>query len=106
MAFDDDYRREVLEPARAAGDQPPEDLRARYALAEPLTAVAVAARVKEVRQCWRRARGQLKYRKLIDRLEAEHRELAPLFAAAERGDLRPLEARLRGGAERTERRRG
>ncbi|WP_255273685.1 hypothetical protein [Actinomadura madurae] len=23
MAFDDDYRREVLEPARAAGDQPP-----------------------------------------------------------------------------------
>ncbi len=52
------------------------------------------------------ARGQLKYRKLIDRLEAEHRELAPLFAAAERGDLRPLEARLRGGAERTERRRG
>ncbi len=57
MAFDDDYRREVLEPARAAGDQPPEDLRARYALAEPLTAVAVAARVKEVRQCWRRPAG-------------------------------------------------
>ncbi|MFD0535877.1 hypothetical protein ACFQY7_21135 [Actinomadura luteofluorescens] len=23
MAFDEDYRREVLEPARAAGDQPP-----------------------------------------------------------------------------------
>lgn len=67
MAFDDDYRREVLEPARAAGDQPPEDLRVRYALADGLTAPAVAARVKEVRQCWRRARGQLKYRKLIDR---------------------------------------
>ncbi|GAA1797096.1 hypothetical protein [Actinomadura chokoriensis] len=106
MAFDDDYRREVLEPARAAGDQPPEDLRVRYALPDPLAAEPVAARVKEVRQCWRRARGQLKYRKLIDRLEAEHRELAPLFAAAERGDPRPLEARLRGGAERTERRRG
>ncbi|TMR01074.1 hypothetical protein ETD83_15595 [Actinomadura soli] len=105
MAFDDDYRREVLEPARAAGDQPPEDLRARYALPDPLTGPVVAARVKEVRQCWRRARGQLKYRKLIDRLEAEHRELAPLFAAAERGDLRPLDARLRGGRERTERRR-
>lgn len=105
MAFDDDYRREVLEPARAAGDQPPEDLRVRYALADGLTAPAVAARVKEVRQCWRRARGQLKYRKLIDRLEAEHRELAPLFAAAERGDLRPLQARLRGGRERGERRR-
>ncbi|RFS82683.1 hypothetical protein D0T12_24880 [Actinomadura spongiicola] len=109
MAFDDDYRREVLEPARAAGDRPPEDLRVRYALtgplAEPLTGAVVAARVKQVRQCWRRARGQLKYRKLIDRLEAEHRELAPLFAAAERGDPRPLDARLRGGRERTERRR-
>ncbi|MEU8797677.1 hypothetical protein [Spirillospora sp. NPDC048819] len=120
MAFDDDYRREVLEPARAAGDQPPEDLRVRYALADPpfssphpppfdgralLDGPAVAARVKEVRQCWRRARGQLKYRKLIDRLEAEHRELTPLFTAAERGDLRPLEARLRGGRERGERRR-
>ncbi|QKW37371.1 hypothetical protein HUT06_27960 [Actinomadura sp. NAK00032] len=106
MTFDDDYRRDVLEPARAAGDQPPEDLRVRYALDEPLTAAGVPARVKQVRQCWRRARGQLKYRKLIDRLEAEHRELAPLFAAAERGDPHPLEQRLRGGAERTERRRG
>jgi hypothetical protein len=106
VTFDDDYRRDVLEPARAAGDQPPEDLRVRYALDGPLTAETVPARVKRVRQCWRRARGQLKYRKLIDRLEAEHRELAPLFAAAERGDLRPLEHRLRGGAARTERRRG
>ncbi|GAA4241889.1 hypothetical protein GCM10022254_72550 [Actinomadura meridiana] len=110
MAFDDDYRREVLEPARAAGDQPPEDLRVRYALPElppgELSGEEVAARVKQVRQCWRRARGQLKYRKLIDRLEAEHRELAPLFAAAERGDPRPLEERLRGGRARTERRRG
>ncbi|MEV3923798.1 hypothetical protein [Actinomadura coerulea] len=123
MAFDEDYRREVLEPARAAGDRPPEDLRVRYALDQPsssphpppfngrapldgLEAAAVAARVRQVRQCWRRARGQLKYRKLIDRLEAEHRELAPLFTAAERGDPRPLEARLRGGRERAERRLG
>ncbi|WP_207944631.1 hypothetical protein, partial [Actinomadura rubrisoli] len=108
VSFDEEYRRDVLEPARAAGDQPPEDLRARYALPDPasdaLAAEAVAARVKQVRQCWRRARGQLKYRRLIDRLEAEHRELAPLFAAAERGDLRPLADRLRGGAERTRRR--
>ncbi|MFD0684667.1 hypothetical protein [Actinomadura fibrosa] len=103
MPFDEDYRRDVLEPARAAGDQPPADLRLRYALPGPdeLTAEAVAARVREVRQCWRRSRGQLKYRRLIDRLEAEHRELAPLFAAAERGDLRLLAGRLRGGAERT-----
>ncbi|MDL4819461.1 hypothetical protein [Actinomadura opuntiae] len=105
MTFDEEYRREVLEPARAAGDQPPEDLRVRYALADPLTARGVEARVKQVRQCWRRARGQLKYRRLIDRLEAEHRELAPLFTAAGRGDLRALDERLAGGRERTERRR-
>lgn len=105
MTFDEEYRREVLEPARAAGDQPPEDLRVRYALADPLSGPGVEARVKQVRQCWRRARGQLKYRKLIDRLEAEHRELAPLFAAAGRGDLRALEERLAGGRERGERRR-
>jgi hypothetical protein len=105
VTFDEEYRREVLEPARAAGDQPPEDLRVRYALADPLSGPGVEARVKQVRQCWRRARGQLKYRKLIDRLEAEHRELAPLFAAAGRGDLRALQERLAGGRERGERRR-
>ncbi|MEU6037328.1 hypothetical protein ABZ801_18170 [Actinomadura sp. NPDC047616] len=105
MGFDEDYQREVLEPARAAGDQPPEDLRLRYALPDRLEPEAVAARVRLVRQCWRRSRGQLKYRRLVDRLEAEHRELAPVFAAAERGDLRPLTERLRGGRERTRRRR-
>ncbi|MFC4909816.1 hypothetical protein [Actinomadura gamaensis] len=102
--FDAAYQREVLEPARAAGDQPPEDLRVRYALPDQPTPEAVAARVKQVRQCWRRARGQLKYRKLVDRLEAEHRELAPIFTAAERGDLRPLQQRLAGGAARSRRR--
>ncbi|WP_329521412.1 hypothetical protein [Spirillospora sp. NBC_01491] len=106
MFADEWYQREVLEPARAAGDQPPEDLRVRYALPEPLAAAAVTARVKQVRQCWRRARGQLKYRKLVDRLEAEHRELAPVFDAAGRGDLRPLDERLRGGRELTRRRLG
>ncbi|MFV2178799.1 hypothetical protein [Actinomadura sp. LOL_011] len=105
MTFDEEYRRDVLEPARAAGDQPPEDLRVRYALPEPLDPDAVTARVREVRQCWRRARGQLKYRRLIDRLEAEHRDLVPLFAAAERGDPRRLAERLHGGTERAERRR-
>ncbi|GLW64263.1 hypothetical protein Arub01_25070 [Actinomadura rubrobrunea] len=105
MGFDEDYQREVLEPARAAGDQPPEDLRLRYALPDRLDPDAVAAQVRLVRQCWRRSRGQLKYRRLIDRLEAEHRELAPVFAAAERGDLGPLNERLRGGRERARRRR-
>ncbi|GAA0942447.1 hypothetical protein [Actinocorallia libanotica] len=105
MSFDDDYKQRVLEPARAAGDQPPEDLRARYVLTEPLTPEAVTARVKQVRQCWRRSRGQLKYRKLIDRLEAEHRALGPVFSAAEQGDLGPLRQRLRGGDERNAQRR-
>jgi hypothetical protein len=105
VTWDEEYKREVLEPARDAGDQPPEDLRVRYRLPDELAPAEVAARVKQVRQCWRRARGQLKYRKLIDRLEAEHRELAPVFAAAEKGDLGPLTARLRGGDERTARRR-
>ncbi|MEO5874497.1 MAG: hypothetical protein ABIS86_13375 [Streptosporangiaceae bacterium] len=105
MSFDDDYKRAVLEPARAVGDQPPEDLRVRYALPVELTPAGVTAQVKEVRQCWRRSRGQLKYRKLIDRLEAEHRALAPVFSAAETGDLGPLNKRLRGGAERNAQRR-
>jgi hypothetical protein len=105
MSWDEDYKRQVLEPARDAGDQPPEDLRVRYRLPDRLAPAEVAGRVKQVRQCWRRARGQLKYRKLIDRLEAEHRELAPVFAAAEKGDLGPLTARLRAGDERTTRRR-
>lgn len=104
QGFDAAYQREVLEPARAAGDQPPEDLRVRYALPDHPTPEAVAARVKQVRQCWRRARGQLKYRKLVDRLEAEHRELAPVFTAAERGDLNPLRQRLAGGQARSRRR--
>lgn len=97
---DDEYKREVLDPARAAGDQPPADLAVRYALTEPLVAAEVTARVTWVRQVWRRSRGQLKYRKLIDRLEAEHRRLAPLFEAAERGDLKPLRERLHSGQRR------
>ncbi|MCD0448715.1 hypothetical protein LO762_05830 [Actinocorallia sp. API 0066] len=105
MSFDDDYRKRVLDPARAAGDQPPEDLRARYALPEHLTPESVAARVREVRQCWRRSRGQLKYRRLIDRLEADHRRLAGVFTAAEQGDLAPLKQHLRGGDERNAQRR-
>jgi len=63
MTFDEDYKREVLEPARAAGDQPPEDLRVRYALPAELTPAGVAAQVKEVRQCWRRSRQGKKKKK-------------------------------------------
>ncbi|HEY7484062.1 MAG TPA: hypothetical protein VH912_06320 [Streptosporangiaceae bacterium] len=105
MNVDEAYKQEVLEPARAAGDQPPEDLRVRYRLREPLRPAEVAGSVKEVRQVWRRARGQLKYRKLIDRLEAEHRALVPVFDAAAGGDLGPLQARLRAAQANTTRRR-
>ncbi|HEU5158707.1 MAG TPA: hypothetical protein VFU43_17040 [Streptosporangiaceae bacterium] len=105
MTTDDEYKQQVLEPARAAGDQPPEDLRVRYRLREPLRPAEVAAAVKEVRQCWRRARGQLKYRKLIDRLEADHRALVPVFDAAAQGDLGPLQSRLRAAQASTARRR-
>jgi hypothetical protein len=105
VSVDEEYKQEVLEPARAAGDQPPEDLRVRYRLTEPLRPAEVTASVKEVRQCWRRARGQLKFRKLIDRLEAEHRALVPVFDAAARGDLGPLQTQLRAAQANTTRRR-
>jgi hypothetical protein len=105
MNADEEYKQQVLEPARAAGDRPPEDLRMRYRLREPLRPAEVAASVKEVRQCWRRARGQLKYRKLIDRLEAEHRALVPVFDAAVNGDLGPLQSRLHAAQASTVRRR-
>jgi hypothetical protein len=105
MNGDEEYRQRVLDPARAAGDRPPEDLRVRYGLREPLRPAEVAASVKQVRQCWRRARGQLKYRKLIDRLEAEHRALVPVFDAAASGDLGPLQSRLVAAQATTARRR-
>ncbi|OLT32642.1 hypothetical protein BJF79_35715 [Actinomadura sp. CNU-125] len=57
-----------------------------------------------MRQCWRRARGQLKYRTLVDRLEAEHRTLARCSPRRARR-LRGLADRLHGGTERAQRRR-
>src|SRR5256885_12422845 len=101
MAFDERRSvREVLEPARAAGNQPPDDLRVRYALPEPLVAREVAEHVKSVRMCWRKARGQLRFRRLVDRLEGEHLDLAPLFERAAAGDLAPLRAEVTATRER------
>jgi hypothetical protein len=106
MVFDEQrYVREVLEPARAAGNQPPDDLRVRYALAEPLVAREVAASVKRVRMCWRKARGQLRFRRLIDRLEGDHLKLTPLFERAAAGDLTALRAELATTGEKAGRRR-
>ncbi|MEO3812410.1 hypothetical protein ABGB17_25710 [Sphaerisporangium sp. B11E5] len=105
MAFDEErYVREVLEPAREAGGVPPADLAARYQLAESMTARDVVESAKQTRQCWRRARGMLKYRRLIDRMEADHARFAPLFAAAAEGDLAPLRAALRDSHARAGRR--
>jgi hypothetical protein len=99
------YVREVLEPARAAGDQPPDDLRLRYALPDQLVAHEVADRVKRVRTCWRKARGQLRFRRLVDRLEGDHLRLAPLFERAAVGDLAPLRAEIAAAGDRAGRRR-
>jgi hypothetical protein len=99
------YVREVLEPARVAGNQPPDDLRVRYALIEPLNSREVAESVKSVRMCWRKSRGQLRFRRLIDRLEGDHLKLAPLFERAVLGDLAPLRAELTTATGKTDRRR-
>jgi hypothetical protein len=106
MVFDEQrYVREVLEPARVAGNQPPDDLRVRYALVEPLSSPEVAEAVRRVRMCWRKSRGQLRFRRLIDRLEGDHLKLAPLFERAALGDLAPLRAELSDAAGKTDRRR-
>src|SRR3954462_15663335 len=95
MVFDEQrYVRDVLEPARAAGNQPPDDLRVRYALTEPLVAREVTETLKQVRMAWRKARGQLRFRRLIDRLEGDHLRLAPLFERAALGDLTGLRDEL------------
>ncbi|WP_214416334.1 hypothetical protein [Sphaerisporangium fuscum] len=105
MAFDEQrYTREVLEPAREAGGLPPEGLRARYQLSEAMNAAEVTETVRQVRQCWRRARGMLKYKRLADRLEADHARMAPIFSAAAEGDLGPLREALGEAEGRAERR--
>lgn len=106
MPFDEQrYVREVLEPARAAGNLPPDDLRVRYALPDPLSARDVAESVKRVRTCWRKARGQLRFRRLVDRLEGDHLRLAPLFERAAAGDLAPLRTELTAAVDKAGRRR-
>lgn len=91
MSFDEErYAREVLEPARLAHGQPPADLLVRYGLSLPLQPARVAETLPAVLGCWRRARRELKYRKLVTRLEADHARLAPAFDKAKQGDVGPL----------------
>ncbi|SEH00146.1 hypothetical protein SAMN05444920_115125 [Nonomuraea solani] len=106
MAFDEArYVREVLDPARRSGGLPPVDLRPRYQLTEGMSAAEVTETVRQVRQCWRRSRQLLKFRKLVDALEAEHAErYTEVFKAAAGGDLGPLRAHVAQAAERDGRR--
>ncbi|WP_432010070.1 hypothetical protein [Streptomyces cucumeris] len=91
MAFDEArYRREVLDHGLPLKD----DLRRRYQLEEPLTGASVTEAVRETRACWRRSRSRLKYRPVIEALEAGHPVHQRVFDAAAAGDLAPLRAAL------------
>ncbi|MFI6154712.1 hypothetical protein ACIBCA_18715 [Kitasatospora sp. NPDC051170] len=91
MAFDEArYQREVLDAGLPVRD----DLRHRYQLREPLTPAGVAAAVEAARSCWRRYRGRLKYRPVIEQLEVDHPAHRELFDAARGGDLAPLREEL------------
>ncbi|MBO3747574.1 hypothetical protein J5X84_15970 [Streptosporangiaceae bacterium NEAU-GS5] len=106
MPFDEArYTRDVLEPARQAGGAPPADLRQRYQLRDGMSAAEMVETVRQVRQCWRRSRQMLKFRKLIDTLETEHARYSPLFDAAAAGQPGPLQEEIRQSAERDAKRR-
>ncbi|MEU6809392.1 hypothetical protein ABZ920_10360 [Streptomyces sp. NPDC046831] len=91
MDFDEvRYRREVLD----AGVPVTEDLRTRYQLPRRVDGPAVAEAVAAVRACWRRNRNRLKYRAVIEQLEAGYLVHRPLLDAAAAGDPGPLRAAL------------
>ncbi|MFF4411703.1 hypothetical protein ACFYY8_04180 [Streptosporangium sp. NPDC001559] len=107
MSFDHDrYVEEVLEPARRPGGALPDDPRVRYRVDETMSAAEVTETVRRVRQSWRLARGQLKFKRLVNRLEADDQgRYREIFSAAERGDLGPLRTALAETAEHAARRR-
>ncbi|WP_030670487.1 hypothetical protein [Streptomyces cellulosae] len=99
MAFDEArYRREVLD----AGLPVTEHLRTRYQLPQRLDGRAVAEAVAAVRACWRRSRSRLKYRAVIEQLEAGYLIHRPLLDAAVAGDPGPLRAALEAHGRRAE----
>ncbi|MGV9251072.1 hypothetical protein [Streptomyces sp. NPDC003697] len=99
MAFDEvRYRREVLD----AGMPVTEDLRTRYQLPRRLDGPAVAESVAAVRACWRRNRNRLKYRAVIEQLEAGYLVHRPLLDAAAAGDPGPLRAALEAHGRQAE----
>jgi hypothetical protein len=101
MALDAErYRREVLDPARQAGNRPPDDLIARYQLTEPLGLDQVRVQVEATLAHWRKQRSSLAYRKVIDALEAEHRQLRAVFDGLRGNDLRPLRDEIERSRDR------
>ncbi|MFI7706694.1 hypothetical protein [Nonomuraea sp. NPDC049480] len=106
MPFDEArYVREVLDPARLAGGAPPVDVRRRYQLTDAMSAAEITETVRQVRQCWRRSRQKLKYRKVIDALEADHaKRYTAIFQDAANGDLGKLKAEIKQSAEQEGRR--
>ncbi|MBU6530144.1 hypothetical protein ACFUIW_29350 [Streptomyces sp. NPDC057245] len=99
MAFDEArYRREVLD----AGLPVTEDLRTRYQLPQRLDKNAVAEAVAAVRACWRRSRSRLKYRAVIEQLEAGYLIHRPLLDAAAAGEPQGLRAALEAHGRRAE----
>ncbi|MBB4915972.1 hypothetical protein [Streptosporangium saharense] len=107
MPFDHDrYVEEVLEPARLPGGALPDDPRVRYRVDETMSAAEVTETVRRVRQSWRLARGQLKFKRLVNRLEADDQgRYREIFSAAGRGDLGPLHTALAETAGHAARRR-
>ncbi len=73
------YRREVLDPAKSAGNRPTDDLMLRYQLPSNLDPAGIARAVADVTAHWRQQRGKLAYRDVINRLETDHHQLLPLL---------------------------
>ena len=75
MAFDSErYRKEVLDPARARGNQPPADLLVRYALADQPPSDP-GPQVRQVVNHWRTLTRSNVYKKLAQSLLVAHEEL-------------------------------
>jgi hypothetical protein len=75
MAFDSErYRKEVLDPARARGNQPPADLLARYALADHPPS-DLGPHIGQVVNYWRTLTRSNVYKKLAQSLLVAHEEL-------------------------------
>jgi hypothetical protein len=73
----DRYTKEVLEPARRAGNVPPADLYTRYWLPAGISdEKAFTARVDEVLGFWRTLKSRRTYARLADTLLAKHAELS------------------------------